>query len=55
MTDHPDDQRPDCRTCVAYVHLASHCAYPFIGGARCANGDRYIKADPVRLYETGEA
>jgi hypothetical protein len=55
---HPDDQRPDCRTCDRYAHYHSghFCGLCTRTGVLvCINGSEYQPADPVRLYETGEA
>ena len=57
---HPDDQRPDCRTCVHYIPPLSFAGEPACEFANtesvlvCSNGDAYIPADPVRLYERGK-
>lgn len=53
--------KPDCRTCVHYIPPLSFAGEPACEFANtesvlvCSNGDAYIPADPVRLYETGEA
>ena len=46
--------KPDCRTCAhVYTDMESYgCKRSVIV---CINGDAYVPADPVRLYETGEA
>ena len=52
--------KPDCRTCSKYlppIYAFSEPACPRrkISMDPCINGSHYRPADPVRLYETGEA
>ena len=57
MTDHPDEQRPDCRMCDRYAHYHSghFCGLCTRTGVLvCINGSEYQPADPVRLYERGK-
>ena len=52
-------EKPDCLTCVHYIPPLSFAGEPACEFANtesvlvCSNGDAYIPADPVRLYETG--
>lgn len=51
---HPDDQRPDCRTCVWFSEDESdcYCAALAAPDSACTNGNLYHPTAPVRLYET---
>ena len=53
------DAKPDCRTCErSYVTDLGfiRCVLPvMLTPIVCINGDAHVPADPVRLYETGEA
>jgi hypothetical protein len=52
---HPDDQRPDCRTCDRYAHYRGghFCRLCTRAGVLvCITGSEYQPADPVRLYDT---
>jgi hypothetical protein len=55
---HANGDSTDCRSCQrvyqsghGYFCGLSYRAVPTV----CINGDGYVPADPVRLYETGEA
>ena len=49
--------KSDCRTCVWFSEDESdcYCAALAAPDSACTNGNLYQPADPVRLYETGEA
>jgi len=52
------DTKPDCRTCDRYIPPLSFAGEPACEFSNresilvCINGDAYIAADPVRLYDT---
>jgi len=54
-------EKPNCKTCDHYIPPLSFAGEPACEFSNtesilvCINGDAYIAADPVRLYETGEA
>ena len=51
------ERSPDCRTCSRYLPPLSFAGDPACELVSsvivCINGDAYVPADPVRLYETG--
>ena len=56
---HANGDSIDCRTCAHYLPPLSFAGDPACELVSsvivCINGDAYVPADPVRLYETGEA
>ena len=48
--------KPDCRTCGYFEWRVYKCWFESSNPNRlCVDGSEHLHADPVRLYETGEA
>lgn len=48
--------KPDCRTCGYFEWRVYECWFESSNPNRlCVDGSEHLHADPVRLYETGEA